>query len=183
MVGSKLKTNKVSERKEALLKCYSDVVHYLSVFNIDESMLEDAIQETFVEAFTNIHKLNDDAKIKYWLIKIAKRVGGRYAAKSKNLGIKECSYDEYVLQSRYGVENFCDKDFEKAIFAVENEQLYKYMNLLKDNERNTLLLQYVYGHKINEIADILGETPTNVKTLSRRAKFKLKKMIEKGGGL
>lgn len=110
-------------------------------------------------------------------------MGGKYAAKGKNLGIKECSYDEYVLQSRHNSETFCDKDFEKAVFAVENEQLYKYMSLLRDNERKTLLLQYVYGHKINEIADILGEKPTNIKTLSRRAKIKLKKMIEEGGGL
>ncbi len=178
-----MKTNEVSEREEALLKCYNDVIHYLSVFNIDKSMLEDTVQETFIEAFLNIHKLKDDTKIKYWLIKIAKRVGGRYAAKSKNSGIKECFYDEYVLQSRHSVETFCDRDFEKAIFAVENEQLYKYMSLLRDNERKTLLLQYVYGHKINEIADILGEKPNNIKTLSRRAKIKLKKMIEEGGDL
>ena len=39
MVGSKLKTNKVSERKEALLKCYSDVVHYLTLMRVCWKML------------------------------------------------------------------------------------------------------------------------------------------------
>mgnify|MGYP002546833588 FL=1 len=46
-----------------------------------------------------------------------------------------------------------------------------------------LLLYYVYGHKLNEIAEVLGETPSNVRSLSRRAKLKLRKMFEEGGDL
>ena len=49
--------------------------------------------------------------------------------------------------------------------------------------RKALLLYYVYGHKLNEIAEVLGETPSNVRSLSRRAKLKLRKMFEEGGDL
>lgn len=130
-----------------------------------------------------ISTLRDETKMKYWLIKIAKRVGSKYVTKCKNVAIRECSFDEYVLQSRCDIETFCDKDFDTFISGLEREDLYKYISRLRPNEQKALLLYYVYGHKLNEIAEVLGETSSNVRSLSRRAKLKLRKMFEEGGDL
>ena len=68
--------------------------------------------------------------------------------------------------------------------AVSKEKIYtEYISRLRPNEQKALLLYYVYGHKLNEIAEVLGETPSNVRSLSRRAKLKLRKMFEEGGDL
>lgn len=101
----------------------------------------------------------------------------------ENVAIRECSFDEYVLQSRCDIETFCDKDFDTFISGLEREDLYKYISRLRPNEQKALLLYYVYGHKLNEIAEVLGETSSNVRSLSRRAKLKLRKMFEEGGDL
>ena len=165
----KTKPRELLEKEAKLLEYYNDVVHYLRAFNIDENLIDDT--------------LRDETKMKYWLIKIAKRVGSKYVTKCKNVAIRECSFDEYVLQSRCDIETFCDKDFDTFISGLEREDLYKYISRLRPNEQKALLLYYVYGHKLNEIAEVLGETPSNVRSLSRRAKLKLRKMFEEGGDL
>ena len=147
----KAKPRELLEKEAKLLEYYNDVVHYLRAFNIDENLLEDAIQDTFVEALSSLDTLRDETKMKYWLIKIAKRVGSKYVTKCKNVAIRECSFDEYVLQSRCDIETFCDKDFDTFISGLEREDLYKYISRLRPNEQKALLLYYVYGHKLNEI--------------------------------
>ncbi len=102
----KAKPRELLEKEAKLLEYYNDVVHYLRAFNIDENLLEDAIQDTFVEALSSLDTLRDETKMKYWLIKIAKRVGSKYVTKCKNVAIRECSFDEYVLQSRCDIETF-----------------------------------------------------------------------------
>lgn len=179
----KAKPRELLEKEAKLLEYYNDVVHYLRAFNIDENLIDDAIQDTFVEALSSLDTLRDETKMKYWLIKIAKRVGSKYVTKCKNVAIRECSFDEYVLQSRCDIETFCDKDFDTFISGLEREDLYKYISRLRPNEQKALLLYYVYGHKLNEIAEVLGETSSNVRSLSRRAKLKLRKMFEEGGDL
>ena len=39
-----------AERERMLTSYYDEVFRYLSVFNIEKAFLEDAIQDTFVEA-------------------------------------------------------------------------------------------------------------------------------------
>lgn len=166
--------------EDEILVYYPDVVHYLSVFNIDRNMLEDAVQETFVQAFASLHTLKDRDKAKFWLIKIAKRVGIKYVAKANKTAKYERALEECVADLEYGSE-FCDKDFDKLFSRLENEELYRYIRRLKPKEQKVLLLYYAYGHKLKDIAAAIGETESNTKSLSRRAKLKLKKMLEDGG--
>ena len=41
----KAKPRELLEKEAKLLEYYNDVVHYLRAFNIDENLLEDAIQQ------------------------------------------------------------------------------------------------------------------------------------------
>lgn len=41
----KAKPRELLEKEAKLLEYYNDVVHYLRAFNIDENLLEDAIQD------------------------------------------------------------------------------------------------------------------------------------------
>ena len=50
----KAKPRELLEKEAKLLEYYNDVVHYLRAFNIDENLLEDAIQDTFVEALSSL---------------------------------------------------------------------------------------------------------------------------------
>lgn len=169
------------KKEELLMTYYDDVVHYLSVFNIEKTFLEDAVQDTFVEAFGSLDNLRDVTKMKYWLLKIAKRVGTKYVVKCKNITIKECSFEEYVVKSDCNTATFGDKQLDDLIKKMDNEELYQYIDRLKEKEQSVLLLYYVYGHTLKEIAGLIGETNSNTKSLARRGRLKLKEMLEEGG--
>ena len=61
------------ERVEIVLRFYNEVRHYICTTNINQNDVEDAVQDTFIEALTNIHKLREIESMKWWLLKIAKR--------------------------------------------------------------------------------------------------------------
>lgn len=92
MKSSKLK-NSISithkKRIEILLSYYSDVLHYLGAFNLTPEDVEDALQDTYIEAFTYIDKVRDESKLKFWLLKIAKRQGLKYLSKNKTKSSNE----------------------------------------------------------------------------------------------
>lgn len=91
-------------------------------FNSDENLIDDAFRTPLSKALSSLDTLRGpETKMKYWLIKIAKRVGSKYVTKCKNVAIRECSFDEYVLQSRCDIETFCDKDFDTFISGLERE--------------------------------------------------------------
>ena len=62
----KIKPRELLEKEAKLLEHYNDVIHYLRAFNIDENLLDDAIQDTFVEALSSLDTLRDETKMKYW---------------------------------------------------------------------------------------------------------------------
>lgn len=92
MKSSKLKDSiSITHKKriEILLSYYSDVLHYLGAFNLTPEDVEDALQDTYIEAFTYIDKVRDESKLKFWLLKIAKRQGLKYLSKNKTKSSNE----------------------------------------------------------------------------------------------
>ena len=74
-----------------------------------------------------------------------------------------------------------EKELNNLVRALSTRELYSYINRLNEKERKVLLLYYVYGHKLKDIAAMLGESSNTVKSISRRAKIKLRTMLEEGG--
>ena len=52
---------------------------------------------------------------------------------------------------------------------------------LSAKEQRVILLQYIYRHKLKEIAEILNEPEGTIHSISARAKKKLKARLEEGG--
>ena len=174
---------KLSDKEELIVNYYDDVLHYLSVFDLPEGALGDAVQDTFVEALCCLPKQKDAEKLKFWLIKIAQRVGRRYQLEYKKTQRKECSFEDYMVKSDYNPDTFCDSQLDGLIRDLDNSKIYDYVARLGRKEQQVLILHYVYGHKFREVACILGETQTNVKSIACRARQKLKSMIEEEGGI
>lgn len=169
------------KRKEnLLLSYYNEVVHYLKLFSINEEILDDVVQETFIQAFTNLSGLKDETKMKSWLFRIAKRTGIKYILKDRKIIINECSFDDSVVKSKYEKGTICYSDFDEVFCKLDRKLAYEYLKKLTVREQKVLLLYYVYGHKLKDIAIILGESQSNVKSISRRAKIKLRSLLEEG---
>lgn len=173
----------ISEEEQRLLSYYNEVKLYLSAFGIEKELIEDAVQDTFIEALINLHKLRDRDKMKFWLLKIAKHTGIKYIKARKKIVSAEISFDDSLDNGGANKEDY-DNIIRKEIAEADRRRLYSCLEKLSQRERKALILYYGYGHKLSEIARLMGENLNNVKSISRRAKQKLRKMLEseEGGG-
>ena len=134
--------------------------------------INDAIQETILKSYKQLHSLKDFSYFKTWIIRILiNECNQIYRRKQKQLGIfNKISNNDAApssLQELQDVEN--DIDFDILI------------NKLNYNERIILTLYYKNTYSILEISDILNISNNTVKSRLFRAKQKLKKLYEEGG--
>ena len=161
-------------------ECYMDVARYLAKFHLKESDYYDAIQDTFVEAFSRAHTLREPEKVKHWMIKIAKSKGLKYKRKNSILLTIECAFKEDVIQLNCS-DRHEDEVLKELISKADKVELLEAMKCLKEKEQSVLIHHYIYDEKLKDIAIIIGESLTNTKTISRRAKEKLRNFLTDGG--
>ena len=170
----------IEERYKLIENTYIDVVKYLRKFNLSRADFEDAVQDTMTDAFSHVRDLRDESKVRNWMIAIAKSNGLKYVRKRKKIKTSECAFNEDVIQLE--CNNLIDDESLNEIFqSVENVYLYEALKSLKPRERDVIILQHVYGHKQEYIAEIVGESLANTKSISSRAKAKLRKHLVDGG--
>ncbi len=139
----------------------------------NEHDIDDAIQETMLQAYEKIHQLHDNSKFKAWTIKILiNNCNLIYKRKKKTILLNdENNIFEYLEKS----ENLGN------INLIENTlDFYKLISGLTYKEKIILILYYAEDFSINEISKILNMNENTVKTKIRRAKEKIKSKIEGG---
>lgn len=167
-------------KKELIKSYYMEVYRYLCKFGFDKETLNDALQETFVEAYSHMDALRNEEKTKNWLIKIAKSVGIKYKKRCNKELEYEYGFEEDVVNLKYG--NTYESDvLIKIILEADLVLLREAMLRLKPKERDTLILFYIYGEKLKDIAEILGESDSNTRTIAKRAKEKVREYLIEGG--
>lgn len=127
--------------------------------------IADAIQETILKCFQNIHKLRDIKLFKTWTIKIL---------------INECN-KIYRKKEKYKI-SIEDNEIEKYIKLEEKYDENIEFNILIKNleteEKLILTLYYCSGYTTKEISKILKRKENTIRSKMTRAKNKLKKQLE-----
>ena len=128
---------------------------------------EDIVQESFIKFFNVNKKIDDNDKLKSYLVRIVVNKSIDFIRHNKN----KVSYDSEYVESLSD-----DKEKES-----DDSNILKFVLLLKDSYKTVILLHYYDNYSIKEIANILKISESNVKTRLSRAREKLKEMIKKGG--
>ena len=170
----------INDKRKLLMSYYQDIVRYLGKFGLEREVLSDAINETFAIAFHSMDDLREVDSAKNWLIAIARTTGLKAKRKYEKIAIIECAFEEDMVQlsSEYTPE---DDVLETIIMAADIRLLHDCLMKLSERERRVLSLQYEYDEKLKDIAVMIGETLNNTKSISRRAKLKLKDLLIDGG--
>lgn len=132
--------------------------------------IEDAVQETMIEAFKNIKKLQKNEKFKTWIITILiNRCNKIYRKRKKyNISFENLEFENYF--------------FENQIDEYENElEFYRLLNVLNYEERIVVLLFYKEDYSLKLISKVLKVNENTVKTRLKRAKEKIKRFYERNG--
>lgn len=126
------------------------------ILNNDEDAA-DAIQDTILACFEKIHTLRKPEYFRTWMIRILINECNQVLRHYKNLNMGEEMWD------------IPDRDMSIAEFEFK-EMLEK----VDEKYRIVLILYYVEGFKISEIADILNIKENTVKTRLARARVQIK---------
>ena len=167
---------KLGERKAQyeLYKSYSK-----AMFNICMRILnhmgeaEDALQEAFVDAFTNLHQFRQQSTFGAWLkqIVVNKAINHMRSRKVKWVEIEE--YQETMEGSEDSL------GFDESETVLEVERVRNMVQKLPDGYRVVLSLYLFEGYDHEEIGEVLGISETTSRTQYMRAKRKLTEMLVK----
>lgn len=154
---------KLVERYEAL------VASVLWHFTRDHLVLEELVQETFVEAYFSLHRFRSEAPLLPWLRTIATRIGYRHWRRvRRDRGRADLNRE---WQSRkLPADESAPSDTAEYVFAM--------LERLEPKDRLVLTLQYFEQCSVTEIATRMGWTATLVKVRSFRARRKLRAILE-----
>ncbi len=130
----------------------------------DTMLADDLAQDTFVKAYVSCDTIRDDAKVPSWLFRIA--------------------YNTFISsrRSHRPVEPLSATDgmsgYDKTDKAFEYQALYMALDRLTDKERTAILLYYMQGYAIEEIAAITGSKTDAVKAQLSRGRIHLKGLLK-----
>lgn len=166
---------------DAFVELYNNMYHqvYFLALSIvkDNHLAQDVVQETFINVYNSIHKLNKEITFIAWVDRI-----------TYNCALKMITKNAEIPLDNSLVENvFSSSGREEPLeMVISKEKSQAMMNLileLSPEYRTTLILKYYENMKIEEIASCMECSTGTVKSRLNRAKNALRKNILSRGKL
>lgn len=129
----------------------------------DEDKALDIMQECAYRGFLNIHKLKDPNIFKTWITRILINVAIDYLKKDKNIVYLD---EEQKIASK-----------KENISIEEKLDLYKAIDILKENYKMVVILRYFNDMTIEEISKVMDIPINTVKSHIKRSKEQLNKIL------
>lgn len=145
---------------EIVLKSTDSLYHISKSILKNDTDCEDAVQEAIAIAFAKLHTLKKDQYAKTWLSRIL---------------INECYH---ILRKRERFTPFSDCKEESEEDSEDYSELYQALFMLKKEYRLTIVLYYLEGYSVKEIAHIMNTGTGTVKSRLSRGRDKLKSILE-----
>lgn len=146
----------------------------LTLYRVAKSILQDdndcadAIGEAVTKAFENLHTLKKDEYAKTWLIRILMNecfALRRYAKR-------------YVCQGEEQELEFIMESSEDVAEEADYSELYEAIRRLSEKNRLVIVLYYLEGYSVREIAGLLRMGESAVKTRMARARKEMKETLK-----
>ncbi len=130
----------------------------------DSALADDIAQETFIKAYLSCDGFREDSKFSTWIYRIAYNafLSDRRSQRQSD------ALTEAVLMP--GTDN--------ADSAFRYQHLYLALDRLTVKERTAILLHYMQGYAINEIAEITDSSTDAVKAQLSRGRQHLKDLLK-----
>ena len=151
----------------------SAIASQLWRFTRDRGVLEELVQDTFVEAYFSLKGYRGDAPFVHWLRKIATRVGYRHWKRESQDRRRRQSLEESAEPSIVPGPGSAP--------AQSAEFLYRLLEELRPEDRLILTLQYFEECDTEEMARRTGWNRTLVKVRAHRARNRLRALLEARG--
>jgi RNA polymerase sigma-70 factor (ECF subfamily) len=156
-------------------RLYEPVYRYVHFKVSDPQASEDLTSEVFLRMLEALKQgkmwnTTPDA----WIFGIARNVVADHYRKASR-------QPEVALDERLAMPDEQNLT-QRVIVAEQHEELARAINGLTDEQREVVLLRFMEGLSINDVAEILGKTPGAVKGLTHRALRALTEAMGRSSG-
>ena len=135
----------------------------------DQQTAEDLTSEVFLRMIEKISSYQDQrTSFQAWLFQIARNLSIDHYRKMK-------ARDESSLEEDYPEPG--EQPAEKLDRDLTSEKLYQALAELPDNQHDVIVMRFVVGMPVGEVADTLHKTEDSIKGLQRRALLNLRKIL------
>ena len=147
-------------------------IHKALIFTIvlrmtnDYDTSQDLTQETFIKVFMNIRKVKSVEHFKPWMCMIARNLVRDYFRRIKRSNT--ISFES--VKDFHGRSNI---EMTRRRMIIQNA-----LAKLTEKDQMLLTLTYYEGMKLDEVAEVMKMTPSNVKISIHRARKRLRKQLE-----
>ena len=163
-----------SEAYARLVRHYQDqVAAQMWRFTRDPAVLEELVQEVFVEAYLSLQGFRGRAPFLHWLRRVATRVGYRHWKSQVRKRDREEALTETSLNLATAPADPSPSEAAEALYGLFAK--------LPSQDRLVLTLFYFDECDMNEIASRTGWNRTLVKVRLHRARKKLKTLLNEAG--
>lgn len=153
------------------------VARYIQFKVSNVTIAEDLVGEVFVRVLEGVHrgKLWRDSP-QGWIMGIARHVVAdyyRHKTRAKEVHLNSVSDNDLTTNEKNG-------PVEQAILNERKQLLWQAIEQLTDEQRDVVLMRFMGGISIKNVAEAINKTPGAVKALQHRA---LRALAEKIKGL
>ncbi|MGH2604550.1 MAG: RNA polymerase sigma factor [Dehalococcoidia bacterium] len=154
-----------------LVDRYQDeFVAYAKYMTGSEDEAADVIQESLVRAYRSLGRCRDRANFKGWLFRIVSNQCKTHVSRGRRRA--------EVLSQAAREPSTTEDPHAQAHAAELRRQVHESLQLLPAEQREALVLRYVEGLSVTEMAELLGTSLSAVKMRLLRARNALRERFE-----
>jgi RNA polymerase sigma-70 factor (ECF subfamily) len=135
----------------------------------DQAGAEDLLQETLLEAVRSAHSFRGDATLSTWLCAIARRRLARHYESERR-----------TEATRRGLRAVPTMEEATDEIVEQRDEVVRALGRIPATHRQVLVLKYLDGLSVEEIAAELGRSRVQVQSLLQRARDGLRRELEDG---
>ncbi len=149
----------------------------------DSAQAQDLTQEVFIHAQRGLKDFRGESSPLTWLFRIANNLCLDYLRKEKGRGMM-VEFFEY-LDNRdldLGGQGKSDEDQQPQLLERRemSECVQEFVDRLPETYRSVMVLFYLEGFSIEEVAGILGASTVSIRVRLHRAREELRTLLEEG---
>ena len=147
-----------------------DIYSYLLYLTNDESLSQDILQETFLQAIRGIKSFRGDSNVKTWLFSIARNIWISQLRKKKLIISDEDISN--VIVSRSFEEDVNNKVLLKRIYEIIDS---------KNEKTKEIAHMRLDGYSFYDISQKLGISESSARVIDFRCKKEIREILVKEG--
>lgn len=145
---------------------------------ITESDVQDIVQDTFIAALQSIKDYRGDSSLSTWMLRIAYFKTIDVLRKHKSLDKSEAPILDVVNEEEISFVDPSGSAEDQALINEETERIRDALMLLPEEQRQVLVLRYVMGMRVEDVADTMKLSRRMVELHITRARAALRKLLQ-----